>query len=195
MRIERDMGGTSVAPKTIRFFVPYWIINDSFLPLAYRVVEIEPSDNIETDSSSLSRAVKSARTALRNPSYSLDRRQSAARRNIQVVEVIEDTSPMPSMLSPQDSAGRSGVMVFPSQKDAYPSPRVGIAVAIRDSEIYSPGISLLDLEKKVIADIDMMTNFLPPLSSGFSFGFLTHYLSIIRGGEKEGNTADSVLGI
>ncbi|KAK1591812.1 hypothetical protein Q3G72_014066 [Acer saccharum] len=153
VRIERDMGGTSVAPKTIRFFVPYWIINDSFLPLAYRVVEIEPSDNIETDSSSLSRAVKSARTALRNPSYSLDRRQSAARRNIQVVEVIEDTSPMPSMLSPQDSAGRSGVMVFPSQKDAYPSPRVGIAVAIRDSEIYSPGISLLDLEKKERVDV------------------------------------------
>ncbi|KAK3187934.1 hypothetical protein Dsin_027495 [Dipteronia sinensis] len=86
VRIERDMGGTSVAPKSIRFYVPYWIINDSFLPLAYRVVEIEPLDNTDTDSSSLSRAVKSARTALRNPSYSLDRRQSAARRNIQVVE-------------------------------------------------------------------------------------------------------------
>ncbi|KAK3187926.1 hypothetical protein Dsin_027487 [Dipteronia sinensis] len=57
------------------------------------------------------------------------------------------------MLSPQDSAGRSGVMVFPSQKDAYPSPRVGIAVAIRDSEIYSPGISLLDLEKKERVDV------------------------------------------
>ncbi|KAL5782083.1 hypothetical protein ACOSP7_007112 [Xanthoceras sorbifolium] len=153
VRIERDMGGTNLAPKTIRFFVPYWIMNDSFLPLAYRVVEIDPLDNTETDSSSLSRAVKSARTALRNPSYSLDRRHSAARRNIQVVEVIEDTSPIPSMLSPQDSAGRSGVMLFQSQKDAYPSPRVGIAVAIRDSEIYSPGISLLELEKKERVDV------------------------------------------
>ncbi|XP_044485071.1 uncharacterized protein LOC123210663 isoform X2 [Mangifera indica] len=153
VNIERDMGGSTVAPKTIRFFVPYWIINDSSLPLAYRVVEIESSDNAEMDSNSLSRAVKSARTALKNPTFSMDRRQSSCRRNIQVVEVIEDTSPVPSMLSPQDSAGRSGVMLFQSQKDAYVSPRVGIAVAIRSSEIYDPGISLLELEKKERVDV------------------------------------------
>ncbi|TYI07189.1 hypothetical protein ES332_A10G210100v1 [Gossypium tomentosum] len=146
--IESDMGGTNAAPKTIRFFVPYWIINDSSLPLAYQVVEIEGSDSADTDSHSLSRAVKSARTVLRTPSYSLERRNSGLRRNIQVLEAIEDTSPIASMLSPQDSAGRSGVMLFPSQKDTYVSPRVGISVAIRDSEIYSPGISLLELEKK-----------------------------------------------
>lgn len=173
MRIERDMGGTNVAPKTIRFFVPYWIANDSFLPLTYRVVEMEQLDNTETESQvqsqpqpqpqpqprSLSRAVKSARHVLKNPSYSLDRRHSLARRNLQIVEVIEDTSPIPSMLSPQDSAGRSGVTLFSSQKDSYPSPRVGIAVAIRGSEIFSPGISLLELEKKVIVDIVMIMNF------------------------------------
>ena len=150
MSIEHDMGGTSAAPKTIRFFVPYWIMNDSSLPLAYQVVEIEGSDSADTDSHSLSRAVKSARTVLRTPSYSMERRHSDLRRNIQVLEAIEDTRPIASMLSPQDSAGRSGVMLFPSQKDTYVSPRVGIAVAIRDSEIYSPGISLLELEKKVI---------------------------------------------
>ncbi|KAJ0034329.1 hypothetical protein Pint_24264 [Pistacia integerrima] len=153
VNIESDMGGSTVAPKTIKFFVPYWIINDSSLPLAYRVVEIESSDNAEMDSNSLSRAVKSARTALKNPTYSMDRRHSGSRRNIRVVEVIEDTSPVPSMLSPQDSAGRSGVMLFSSQKDAYVSPRVGIAVAIRSSEIYSPGISLLELEKKERVDV------------------------------------------
>ncbi|OMO58553.1 hypothetical protein COLO4_34529 [Corchorus olitorius] len=151
--IERDMGGTSAAPKTIRFFVPYWIINDSSLPLAYQVVEIEGSDTAEMDSHSLSRAVKSARTVLRTSSYSMERRHSGLRRNIQVLEAIEDTSPIASMLSPQDSAGRSGVMLFPSQKDTYVSPRVGIAVAIRNSEIFSPGISLLELEKKERVDV------------------------------------------
>ncbi|KAK8661863.1 hypothetical protein V6N13_091452 [Hibiscus sabdariffa] len=145
--IESDMGGTNAAPKTLRFFVPYWIVNDSSLLLAYQVVEIEGSDTADTDSRSLSRAVKSARTVLRT-SYSMERRNSNMRRNIQVLETIEDTSPVASMLSPQDSAGRSGVMLFPSQKDTYVSPRVGISVAIRDCEIYSPGISLLELEKK-----------------------------------------------
>ncbi|GAV71650.1 DUF946 domain-containing protein/DUF1162 domain-containing protein/Chorein_N domain-containing protein [Cephalotus follicularis] len=151
--IERDMGATAAAPKTIRFFTPYWIINDTSLSLAYRVVEIEPSENVDMDSPSLSRAVKSARTALKNPMNSMDRRLGASRRNIQVLEVIEDTSPIPSMLSPQDTAGRSGVVLFPSQKDAYLSPRVGLTVAIRHSEIYGPGISLLELEKKERVDV------------------------------------------
>lgn len=149
MRIEHDMGGTTAAPKTIRFFVPYWIINNSSLPLAYRVVEVESPGHTETDSQVLSRAVKSAKLALRSPSFSLERKHSSTGRNIQVLEVIEDTSHTPSMLSPQDNAGQSGVMLFPTQKDTYLSPRVGIAVAVRHSEIYSPGISLLELENKV----------------------------------------------
>ena len=148
VRIEIDMGGTTAAPKTIRFFVPYWIINNSSLPLAYRVVEVEPVDNADMDSQ-ISKAVKSAKMVLKNPTNSMERRHSTPRRNIQVLEVIEDTSPTPSMLSPQENAGRSGVMMFPSQKDAYLSPRVGIAVALHHSEIYSPGISLLELENKV----------------------------------------------
>lgn len=148
MSIERDMGGTTVAPKTIRFFVPYWITNDSSIPLAYRVVEVEPLDNADTDSLIPSR-VKSAKTALKSPTNSMDRKLSSTRRNIQVLEVIEDTSPVPNMLSPQDYASRSGASLFPSQKDVYLSSRVGLSVAIRHSEIYSPGISLFELEKKV----------------------------------------------
>ena len=144
------MGGTTAAPKTIRFYVPYWIINDSSLPLAYRVVEVEPFDSAVVDSQVLSRAAKSAKMALKSPTSSLERKHSSvARRNIQVLEVIEDTSPFPSMLSPQDNAGRSGVTLFQSQRDSHVSPRVGIAVAIRQSDTFSPGISLLDLEKKV----------------------------------------------
>lgn len=150
MSIEHDMGGTSAAPKTLRLFVPYWIVNDSSLALAYRVVEVEPLENAEMDSVLLSRAVKSAKTALKNPISSIDKRYSNSRRNLQVLEIIEDNSPFPSMLSPQDYAGHSGVAMFQSQKDTYLSPRVGISVAMRHSEVYSSGISLLELENKVI---------------------------------------------
>ncbi|PRQ39555.1 putative vacuolar protein sorting-associated protein [Rosa chinensis] len=151
--IERDMGGTTVAPKMIRFFVPYWIINESSISLAYRVVEVEPLDNVDPDSPIVSRAVNSAKTALKNPTTSMERKHSAARRNIQVLEVIEDTSPVPNMLSPQDYKSRSGAMLFSSQKDVYPSSRVGLSVAIRHSEIYSSGISLHELEKKERLDV------------------------------------------
>ncbi|CAA0829437.1 calcium-dependent lipid-binding family protein, partial [Striga hermonthica] len=146
--IERDLGGTAAAPKTIRFFVPYWINNDSFLPLAYRVVEIEPLESAEVDSLMVSKAVKSAKSASKYPSTPVVSRQAGMRRNIQVLEAIEDTSPVPSMLSPQDYVGRGGVMLFSSRNDMYLSPRVGIAVAMRNSEKFSPGISLLELEKK-----------------------------------------------
>ncbi|KAG7594430.1 Vacuolar protein sorting-associated protein 62 [Arabidopsis thaliana x Arabidopsis arenosa] len=146
--IERDVGETGAAPKTIRFFVPYWITNDSYLTLGYRVVEIEPSENVEAGSPCLTRASKSFK---KNPVFSMERRHQ--KKNVRVLEVIEDTSPMPSMLSPQESAGRSGVVLFPSQKDSYVSPRIGIAVAVRDSDNYSPGISLLELEKKERIDV------------------------------------------
>ncbi|KAI8561923.1 hypothetical protein RHMOL_Rhmol04G0379800 [Rhododendron molle] len=151
--VEREMGGTTAAPKTVRFFVPYWISNDSFLSLAYRVVEIEPLESADADALMLSKAVKSAKTALRSPSILIDRRHVAPRKNIQVLEAIEDTSPIPNMLSPQDYVGRGGVMLFSSRNDAYLSPRVGIAVAIRNSDNYSPGISLLELEKKQRVDV------------------------------------------
>ncbi|XP_065863891.1 uncharacterized protein [Euphorbia lathyris] len=151
--IDRDMGGSVAAPKTIRFFVPYWIVNDSSLPLAYRMVEIELVDSPDTDSVFLSRAVKSAKSALKTPTNSMETRNTVSKRNIQVIELIEDSSPLPSMLSPQDSARRSGITSLPSQKDAYMSPRVGLAVAIHNSDVYSPGIALLDLEKKERVDV------------------------------------------
>ncbi|CAK9187594.1 unnamed protein product [Ilex paraguariensis] len=156
--IERDMGGTTAAPKTIRFFVPYWISNDSSLSLAYRVVEIETSDSGDVDSLLLSKAVKSAKTALKYPANLMDRKQIGPRKNIQVLDAVEDTSPAPSMLSPQDYVGRGGVMLFSSRNDAYLSPRVGIAVALRHSENFSPGIALLELEKKQRVDINAFSS-------------------------------------
>lgn len=145
------MGGTTAAPKTIRFFVPYWISNDSFLSLAYRVVEIEPLEGTDVDSPALAK-VKSAKLAMRTTPGSLLGRQISSPKYVQVLEAIEDTSPVPSMLSPQDYVGRGGVMLFSSRNDSYLSPRVGIAVALHSSENFSAGISLLELEKKVIRD-------------------------------------------
>ncbi|KAL3505576.1 hypothetical protein ACH5RR_030958 [Cinchona calisaya] len=150
--IERDMGGTTAAPKTIRFFVPYWISNESFLSLAYRVVEIEPLESADLDSLTLVKA-KSAKLAVRTTPGSLLGRQISSKKNVQVLEVIEDTSPIPSMLSPQDYIGRGGVMLFSSKNDTYLSPRVGIAVALHSSENFSAGISLLELEKKQRNDL------------------------------------------
>lgn len=147
--IERDMGGTTAAPKTIRFFVPYWISNESYLSLAYRVVEIEPVESADVDSHVLSRTSKSARFSSRGSSTSFGRKQIGPRKTILVLDIIEDTSPIPSMLSPQDYVGRGGVVLFSSRNDAYLSSRVGISVAIQNSENFSPGISLLELEKKV----------------------------------------------
>lgn len=151
--IERDLGGTTAAPKTLRFFVPYWIANDSPLSLAYRVVAMEAFDTADPDHLPLSRAVKSARIGLKSPTMTMDRRYSVSRKNIKVLEEIDETTPTPSMLSPQDYAGLRGIVPFPSHTDAYPSPRVGISVAIQHSEKYCPGISLLELEKQEHVDL------------------------------------------
>lgn len=146
--IECDLGGTNAAPKTIRLFVPYWIVNDTSLPLAYQVVEIESGDSADADSLFPSRAVKSAKITLKRPSNSTDDRNHGLKKIIQILESMEDLSPIPVMLSPHDYISRSGILLFQSQNGAFLSPRVGIAVAIRHSEHYSPGISLLDLENK-----------------------------------------------
>ncbi|GMP76187.1 hypothetical protein CsSME_00032971 [Camellia sinensis var. sinensis] len=82
--IERDMGGTVAAPKTIRFFVPYWISNESSLSLGYRVVEIEPLESVDAESLLPSKSFKSAKTALRSPTNLMDRRPVGLRKNVQV---------------------------------------------------------------------------------------------------------------
>ncbi|KAK4783311.1 hypothetical protein SAY86_007685 [Trapa natans] len=56
------------------------------------------------------------------------------------------------MLSPQDYFG-GNALLFSSQKDAYISPKIGIGVAVHNSDIYSPGISLLELENKEWIDV------------------------------------------
>lgn len=150
MSIERDMGASAASPNTIRFFVPYWISNDCSVPLTYRVVEIEPLENADAQPSLLNaKSSKSGKSSFKNPPSPTEEYMTGSKRNIQVLEAIEDTSPTPSMLSPQDYVGHGGAMLFSSRNDAYLSPRVGIAVATQHSENFSPGLSLLELEKKV----------------------------------------------
>lgn len=149
MSVEHDMGGTDAAPKTVRFFVPYWIQNDSCVPIIYRLVEVEPLDNSEADSLLTSKAVKSAKVALKQTSRSIDRKHSLLRRNIQILENIDESYQNFVMFSPQDYMNRSGILPFPSRGDTFLSTRVGISVAVRHSDNYCPGISLFELERKV----------------------------------------------
>ncbi|KAL8205058.1 hypothetical protein R6Q57_010681 [Mikania cordata] len=152
--IERDMGASVASPNTIRFFVPYWIINDCPVPLAYRVVEIEPLENVGVAGSLVdTKAAKSGKLiSFKNPSSSTAV-TTGSRRNIQVLEAIEDESPTPCMFSPQEYVGQGGANLFSSRNDAYLSPRVGLAVATQHSENFSPGLSLIDLEKKQRVDV------------------------------------------
>ncbi|XP_068666865.1 uncharacterized protein [Aristolochia californica] len=151
--IERDLGGTSAAMKMIRLFVPYWIANDSHLQLEYRLVEVEPVEDVEADSRSLTRAVKSAKLALKRPIMSTDGKDSSSKKNVRLLEAIEELNSAPVMLSPQDYLARTGIMSFPSRNDTFLSPRVGIAVSLRHSDYFSPGISLLELENKERVDV------------------------------------------
>lgn len=148
--MEREMGTSAASPNTIRFFVPYWISNDCSVLLTYRVVEIEPLENADADSLLNTKASKSGKSSIKNPSSPAE---ASSRRNIQVLEAIEDTSPTPSMLSPQDYVGQGGANLFSSRNDAFLSPRVGIAVATLHSEKFSPGLSLVELEKKQRVDV------------------------------------------
>ncbi|CAN6447305.1 unnamed protein product [Victoria cruziana] len=147
VNVEHDLGGTVSASKTVRIFVPYWISNDSGLPLSCQIVEVEPSENVENDSSSLSRVVKSAKFALKAQSSFMDLRRSGSQRNLQLLEDIEELGSSPLMLSPQDYANHGNILSFASRNGPFLSPRIGIAVALSLSNRYSPGISLMELEK------------------------------------------------
>lgn len=155
--VEHDMGGTDAAPKTVRLFVPYWIRNESLVPLSYRIVEVEPADSVEADSQIISRAVKSAKFALRHSSKTLDKKFSSSRRNLQILGVVEDVGQNCIMLSPQDYSFPSSASSIPSRTATFPSNRVGISIAVRRSEHYSAGISLLELERKERVDVKAFT--------------------------------------
>ena len=150
--VEHDLGASDAAPKTLRLFVPYWIKNHSSIPLSYRIVEGEPTENSDADSlsrpESLSRVAKSSKFSLKYSSKSLVRRGTMSR-NMQVLEVIEDCGTNYVMLSPQDYLNRSAGMRSESRDNNFSSARVAISVAVGSCTQYSIGVSLFELENKV----------------------------------------------
>ncbi|CAA6659805.1 unnamed protein product [Spirodela intermedia] len=157
VNIERDMGGTDAATKIVRFFVPYWISNDTSLQLVYQVVEIEPLGNVQSESVPMTKTVKSAKLPLKHNSKMIDAHIPTPRKDSQILELIVDSGESFVMLSPQDYMGRSGILPFSSRNDPSLSPRVGIAVAVHDSEYFSTGVSLTELENKGRIDIKAFT--------------------------------------
>ncbi|KAL0925485.1 hypothetical protein M5K25_003821 [Dendrobium thyrsiflorum] len=151
--VEYDMGGTDAAPKSVRLFVPYWICNDSSVPLSYRIEEVDPLDNLDAESLATARVVKSAKFTLKHSSKSIDRRPSNSRGNSGILEVIDDFNPNCVMLSTQDYIGQGGASSFSSSSDGLLSTRVGISVAVHNSERYSSGISFTDLERMEQVDV------------------------------------------
>uniref|UniRef100_A0A0D9VFX1 C2 domain-containing protein n=1 Tax=Leersia perrieri TaxID=77586 RepID=A0A0D9VFX1_9ORYZ len=155
--VEHDLGASDAAPKTVRLFVPYWIKNNSSIPLSYRIVEVEPTENSDADSlsrpDSLSRAAKSSKFSLRYSSKSLVRRGSVAQRNMHILEVIEDCSTDHVMLSPQDYINRSAGVRFESRDNNFSPAQVAICVAVGSCKRYSIGVSLFELENKEHVDV------------------------------------------
>ncbi|KAL7587169.1 hypothetical protein Lser_V15G37180 [Lactuca serriola] len=112
------------------------------------LVEIDPSESADAYPLSITKPVRSGKFSFRG-TFSLSKPKStSSRRNIQVLEAIDHTTSTPNMFSPQDYVGQGGNMLFSSRNDAYLSPRVGIAVATQNSDVFSAGLSLLELEKK-----------------------------------------------
>lgn len=153
LSVEYDMGGTDAAPKSVRLFVPYWIRNDSSVPLSYRILVIDSLDNLDADSIPISRGAKSAKFAFKHSSKSIDKKISCSRRNSNILEVIDDFNLKCVMLSPQDYSGFSGASSFSSRGDGIFSRHIAISVAIYNSQHYSPGISLIDLEQMERVDV------------------------------------------
>ncbi|KAH9312827.1 hypothetical protein KI387_027862 [Taxus chinensis] len=152
--LERDFGETNAAAKSVRLFVPYWICNDASLPLAYRLVEIEPSDSSEADTFLLPRTIKAGKQTSDSPSKTIKKRKTSLHKVVQRLEDLEDLNGMPVMLSPQTYSYRTGFSPFsPRDEKNLLSPRLGISVAILRSNNYSPGISLCDFEDKERVDV------------------------------------------
>ena len=133
--VENDMGGTDVAAKIVRLFVPYWLRNDATVPLSCRLVEIEPPRGQQTDSQWLQLASKAAQNAAQLPKSNMGKNSSTnsvASKVVRSLEAIEDAPDShPLMLS------------LPSMDN------VGLAVALSPAGVFSSAIALKAFEDKV----------------------------------------------
>jgi vacuolar protein sorting-associated protein 13A/C len=148
--LEHDFGGSNEAAKIIRLFVPYWLLNDASLPLAYRLVEIEPDRGLGGDATWLTRAAKAAKQAARRPNHAGARKVMQINRVVQHLECIEDLQGTPVMLSLQAYSDRmSGLSLSSRSEDGLLSPRLGLSVAIAQSNVFNHALSFRDFENSV----------------------------------------------
>ncbi|KAG0559465.1 hypothetical protein KC19_10G107200 [Ceratodon purpureus] len=148
--LEHDFGGSSAAAKIVRLFVPYWLRNDACLPLAYRLVEIEPNNDSTGDLTWLSRAAKAAKQAARRPNHSGAKHASQLHRVVGYFEKVEDMTGTPVMLSLQAYSDRIGGLSLSSRsEDGLLSPRLGLSIAIANSNIFKRALSFRDFESNM----------------------------------------------
>lgn len=135
MSIENDAGGSEISSKIIRLFVPYWLRNDTSIPLSCRLVEIEPPNSKYTDLNWLQLAIKAAENneSLPEGDKRQDKSSTLAKKIIRSIETIEDAQPNePIMLS------------LPAMDN------IGLAVAMNPKGMFSSAIALKAFEDKVI---------------------------------------------
>ncbi|XP_024542530.1 uncharacterized protein LOC9648284 isoform X1 [Selaginella moellendorffii] len=131
--LEYDFGSSLLAAKTVRLLVPYWISNDTGLPLAYRVVEVESSEPLSTPKGT------------RNSKLATPARKARMLPVTRVLDVIE-SSPAPLMLSPHAQLDRLGPLPNTPRVEDVLSPRIGLAVSAADSDNFKYGFSFRELE-------------------------------------------------
>eukprot|EP00271_Cylindrocystis_brebissonii_P008358 TRINITY_DN2254_c0_g1_i1.p1 TRINITY_DN2254_c0_g1~~TRINITY_DN2254_c0_g1_i1.p1 ORF type:complete len:1958 (-),score=356.45 TRINITY_DN2254_c0_g1_i1:258-5252(-) len=133
--VENDMGGSEVAAKIVRLFVPYWLRNDALVSLSCRLVEIEPPASTQQDINWLEQAAKAAQNAKEMPTHvarNTGQSTAMASKVIRSLEAIEDAQDsQPIMLS------------LPSVSN------VGLAVALNPSGVFSSAIALKAFENKM----------------------------------------------
>lgn len=148
--MEHDFGGNSAAAKIVRLFVPYWLVNDAALPLAYRLVEIEPHSGSSGDETWLTRAAKAAKQAARRPSHNGVKTALQLNRVVHYLERVEDMQGTPVMLSLQAYSDRMGGLSLSSRsEDGLLSPRLGLAISVANSNIFDRALSFRDFESNV----------------------------------------------
>ncbi|KAG0568137.1 hypothetical protein KC19_7G189300 [Ceratodon purpureus] len=148
--LEHDFGGSSASAKIVRLFVPYWLRNDASLPLAYRLVEIEPHSSSTGDTTWLTRAAKAAKQAARRPTHPGVKKTLQLNRVVNYLERVEDMTGTPVMLSLQAYSDRIGGLSLSSRsEDGLLSPRLGLAIAVTNSKVFSRALSFRDFESNM----------------------------------------------
>lgn len=165
--LENDFGSTAGSAKIVRLFVPYWLCNDADLPLNYRLVEIEPSGGATGDSSWLTRAAKAAKQAARRPARAGEASKSHLHKVVQSIELIEQLSGVPVMLSLQAQSDRiGGLSLANNAEGGRLSPRLGLSVTIGNNTRCNSALSFRDFEENVSFPLSIIVLY-PRLSFSF----------------------------